>query len=165
MNDKLILKDGSEINIESGASLSSIGVISATKADMISTWDLFTNENLKKVQVKNNDNILIGEYQNLVLVNETSNIQKDSTILTYFNLREKTEVEVLKEEVEALKAGQEIQDGAIVELAEILGGEPEEMPETMEDEVIKEPEDEIHNDIIEEEENIVVEEEEITEGE
>ena len=40
MSDKLILKNNSEITIESGASLSNIGVVSETKDDMITTWDL-----------------------------------------------------------------------------------------------------------------------------
>ena len=159
MSDKLILKDGSEIYIEAGASLSRIGVVSATKEDMIATWDLFTNENLKEVQVKTGDDFVTGEYFNLVLENETSTVQEDGTIFTYFNLREKTEVEKLREEVEALKVGQEIQDGAIVELAEILGGEVEE--EIVEEETEIEPEDEIENEVNEDE----VVEVEVAEGE
>ena len=164
MSDKLILKDGSVINIEAGASLSSIGVVAATKEDMTATWDLFTNDNLKEVQVMNGEDVVIGEYVDLVLENETSTVQEDGTILTYFNLREKTEVERLREEVEALKVGQEIQDGAIVELAEILGGEfEEEFEEEVEEEIVEEEtETEFEDEVIEDE---VVEEEEVTEGE
>lgn len=120
MSDKLILADGSVISIESGASLSGIGVVSATKADMVATWDLFTTANLKNVQVKNSEDAVIGEYSDLVLEEETSKEQEDGSILTYFRLRQKTEVELLREEVEALKAGQEIQDGAISDLGTVV---------------------------------------------
>lgn len=123
MSEVLKLKNGSEINIEPGASLSSMGVVSASKEEMIATWDLLTVENLKEVQIENAEGEVIGEYSDLVLDLETSLVQADGTILTYFSLRQKTEVELLREEVEALKAGQELQDGAIVELAEIVGGE------------------------------------------
>ena len=123
MSEILVLKNGSEINIEPGASLSSVGVVSTTKEEMVATWDLLTVENLKEVHFKNAEGEVVGEYVDLILQNETSEVQSDGSILTYFNLRQKTEVEMLREEVEALKAGQEIQDGAIVELAEIVGGE------------------------------------------
>lgn len=123
MSEVLVLKDGSKINIEPGASLSSIGVVSATKEEMIAVWDLLTMENLKEVHFKNAEGEVIGEYANLIFENETSVIQADRSIITYFNLRQKTEVELLREEIETLKVGQEIQDGAIVELAEIIGGE------------------------------------------
>ena len=123
MKEVLVLKNGSEINLEPGASLSDMVVLSASKEAMIATWDLLTEENLKSVQVKNGDGNVIGEYDNLLLSSETSIVKADGSILTSFELRQKTEVELLREEVEALKAGQEVQDGAIVELAEIIGGE------------------------------------------
>ena len=53
---------------------------------------------------------------------------------------------MLREELEELKVGQEIQDGAIVELAEIIGGGTEEV---IEDEVI---EDETETEEVTEEE-------------
>lgn len=123
MSERIVLKNGTEIIIEAGARLSQLGVVSASKEEMIATWDLLTVENLKEMQIKNSEGEIIGEYADLVLQNETSVVQSDGSILTHFNLRQKTEVEMLREEVEALKAGQEIQDGAIVELAEIVGGE------------------------------------------
>ena len=119
----LVLKDENKIQIETGSGLSDMMVVSATKEEMISTWDLLTAENLKAVQIRNSEDVVLGEYANLVLESETSVVQADGTILTRFKLRQKTEVELLREEVEALKLGQEVQDGAIVELAEIIGGE------------------------------------------
>lgn len=120
MSDKLILANGSVINIKEGGSLSSIGVVSSTKEEMLSVWGLLTKENLKNVQVKNNDDVIIAKYSNLILENEISKEQEDGSIFTYFRLREKTEVEILKEEVDALKSSMVINDGAILELGTVI---------------------------------------------
>lgn len=130
MKDKLILTNQSEIEIESASSLSHIKVISDTKYDMISIWDMLTEDNLKSVQVQNGEGMTIASYKNLVLDSETSSVLKDEDgiekVLTSFHLREKTEVELLREEVEALKEGQEVQDGAIADLGEAVSGLAEE---------------------------------------
>lgn len=96
--DKLILSNGTEIELETGASLSSLRVLSADKTAMIATWDVFTEDNLSEVQVKNSDGLTVGNYQNLALVSETSTIKEDGTILTTFFLREKTELELSVED-------------------------------------------------------------------
>lgn len=119
---KLILADQSQIQIEGGASLSDVRVISQTKNDMLTTWDMLTDENLKVVQIQNADGVIVGNYENLILESETSTIRQDGTILTSFCLHEKTELELLREKVEQLENGQEVQDGAIVDLAATLDG-------------------------------------------
>ncbi len=126
MKDKLILTNQSEIEIESASSLSDIKVVSETKYDMISAWDMLTPDNLKSVQIQNEDGVVVANYENLVLDNETSTIRTDGKILTSFRLREKTEVELLREEVNLLKEGQEVQDGAIIDLGEAVSGLAEE---------------------------------------
>lgn len=124
--EKLILNNGFEILIESFSGLSEMKVVSQTKYDMISTWDMFTPENLKSVQTKNSDGITIANYKNLVLDSETSTIQQDGAILTIFHLREKTEVELLRERIEQLESVQEVQDGAINDLGIAVSGLAEE---------------------------------------
>ena len=119
----LVLSNESKIQIEAGSSLSDMLVISESKAAMVNVWELLTVENLKAVQIRTKEDAVLAEYSNLVLHSETSSVLDNGTVHTCFHLREKTEVELLREEVEALKAGQEVQDGAIVELAEIIGGE------------------------------------------
>lgn len=116
MKDKLILKNETEIEIESGASLSDIRVVSDTKADMIATWDILTPENLKSVRFVNGDGVTVGIYTDLILVSETST-EKGRKIETSFNLREKTDTE---KRLDALENGQEVQDGAIMDLGEAV---------------------------------------------
>lgn len=118
MKEKLILFNQSEITIESISSLSDIKIVSNTKCDMITTWNMLTEENLKSVQIQNGDGVTIANYEDLVLDSETSSVQKNGTILTSFHLREKTEVELLRERVEQLENEQEVQGGAIMDLGE-----------------------------------------------
>lgn len=114
--EKLILNNQSQLNIESGSSLFDMKVVSEDKYSMISTWDMMTNKNLKHIEIKSEDGIVIGTYDNIVLDSETSTIRPDGKILTSFHLREKTEVELLREEIEVLKEGQEVHSGAIEDL-------------------------------------------------
>lgn len=118
--DKLILNNQTQLNIQSGSSLFDMKVASKTKYDMVSIWDMLTEENLKHIEIQTEDGIAVGIYDNVLLDGETSKIQKDSTILTSFHLREKTKVELLEERVKELEAGQEVQDGAIMDLGEAV---------------------------------------------
>lgn len=114
--DKLILNNQQQINIESGSSLTDMKVLSDTKYDMASAWDMLTGENLKHIEIQTEDGTVIGTYENILFESETSTIQPDGKILTSFRLREKTELELLRERVEQLESGQEVQDGAISDL-------------------------------------------------
>lgn len=117
---KLILANKAEIQIEDGSSLSAIGVVSDSKETMLATWDSMTADNLKSIQIQSADGTVIGEYQNIVLDSETSVIQSDGTIRTSYHLREKTEVEILRGEVERLKETAEVHDGAIEDLGTVV---------------------------------------------
>ena len=128
MKDTLTLKDGTVIELEAGASLSALSVAFPNKEAMVETWDKLTNENLAEATIKNGDGVVVGTYSNLVLASETSTVNKDGTVVTSFNLKQKTETEL---RLEALEETQAIQDGAIEdlgaatsELAEaVVGGE------------------------------------------
>ena len=103
MKDTLTLADGTKLEIEAGASLSAISIIFQDKESMLETWGLFTDSNLKSVQIHNSDGVLIGEYSDLILENETSYQNADETITTIFNLRTKTDLELLQEQTKALE--------------------------------------------------------------
>lgn len=118
MKDTLILKDGTTIGLEAGASLGALQVLSADKASMVSTWDKLTRDNLSSVQVKNGEGEVIGNDTDLLLVSETSVVQEDGSILTIYNLRQKTEMEKI---LERLAAVEETTD--ILTMDALTGGE------------------------------------------
>lgn len=115
--DTLILKDGTAIALETGASLGNLGVLFPDKQSMVETWSKLTEDNLSEVQVQNSAGLTVGRYKELVLVTETSAIQEDGYILTSFNFRKKDAAE---KRMDAIEAGQEVQDGAIMDMAEII---------------------------------------------
>lgn len=114
--DKLILKNGHEIELEAGASLGALQVLSADRAAMLATWELLTPDNLAAVQIKNGAGLTVGTYTDLVLVSETSVVASDGTVLTTYSLREKTTEE---RRLDALELGQQVQDGALEDLGAV----------------------------------------------
>ena len=121
MKDTMILRDGTVIELEAGASLGDIRVMAADRADMAATWAKLTPENLAVVQVKNGAGLVAGNYTDLVLDAETSTAAADGTVLTSCHLRPKTDLERLTERVGAVESGQEVQDGAINDLGTAVG--------------------------------------------
>ena len=119
--DKLILKNGHEIELEAGASLGALQVLSADRAAMLATWELLTPDNLSQVQIKNGAGLTVGTYTDLVLVSETSVVAPDGKVLTTYSLRPKTDVERLTERVAVVEEGQQVQDGAINDVAKLAG--------------------------------------------
>ena len=118
--DKIVLKDLTEIELEADASLSCALARFPDKTAMVLAWDKLTPDNLAGVQIKNGDGLVVGTYTELVLVSETSTVQADGSILTCFNLREKSDIEKLTERVAAVEEGQTVQDGAIMDVAEVV---------------------------------------------
>ena len=119
--DKLILKNGAEIELEAGAILGALQVVSAGRAAMLATWELLIPDNLSQVQIKNGAGLTVGTYTDLVLASETSVLASDGTVLTTYSLRPKTDVERLTERVEVVEDGQQVQDGAINDVATLAG--------------------------------------------
>lgn len=124
MKDTMILKNGTIIELEAGASLTALQVKATDRTDMVATWALFTPENLAEVQVKNRDGLTVGNYTDLVLASETSTVATDGGVLTTYSLREKTPEE---KRLDALEAGQDVQDGAIEDIAAVTSTIAEQM--------------------------------------
>lgn len=91
--DKLILKDKTKIELETGASLDNIGVIFDSRGKMLAAWERMSQENLSEVRIESGAGITIGRYSDLVLVSETSTMDAEGKVHTSFRLREKSELE------------------------------------------------------------------------
>ena len=113
MKDIMILKDGSIIELEAGASLSDIRVASIDRAEMVTTWGKLTEANLAEVTIKNDAGLVCGTYTDLMLVSETSTVAADGSVLTSYQLREKTDTD---KRMDALETGQEVLIGAVSDL-------------------------------------------------
>ncbi|WP_176256287.1 hypothetical protein [Enterocloster alcoholdehydrogenati] len=118
MKDTMILKDGTTVELEAGASLAAIQVAAADRTAMLQVWQKLTEENLAEVQIKNGSGLTVGTYTNLMLVSETSTVDADGAVTTTYNLREKSAIE---KRLDSVETGQKIQDGAIGDLGEMVG--------------------------------------------
>jgi len=118
MKDTMILKDGTTVELEAGASLAAIQVAAADRTAMLQVWQKLTEENLAEVQIKNGSGLTVGMYTNLMLVSETSTVDADGAVTTTYNLREKSAIE---KRLDSVETGQKIQDGAIGDLGETVG--------------------------------------------
>ncbi len=123
MKEKLILRNKTEIELESGSSLADMRIKFLSWGNMAKTIELFTEQNLSAVSIKNGDGIVVGIYENLVFYGESSIPQSDGTILTSISLRKKTEIE---KRLDVLEKGQEVHTGAIEDLGAAVSGLAEE---------------------------------------
>lgn len=114
--ESMELKNGSVIELEVGSGLSDMKVLFNKEEDMLSAWKDLTEENLKTVKIKNGNKEVVEVYTDIALVSETS-VRENGKILTSFKFREKTELE---KRVDMLEEGQDIQNGAIRELGDVV---------------------------------------------
>lgn len=120
--EKMILNDNTEIAIKEGAGLSAITAISDNWMEVgIIAEAIKKKGNLDSVRFES-DGLETGRYTDLVLESPLfSSIDiYDDKIHTVLSVREKTEIE---KRLDAIESGQYIRDGAIMELAGMIGGE------------------------------------------
>ena len=120
--EKIVLKDNTEIEILPGASLGETTVIVPDFADLKTVAEALTKEgNLDTVQYKSEEQVT-GEYKDMKLeipLFREVGYTDDKKVVVTFTIREKTEIE---KRLDKLEKGQAVQDGAILELAGVVGG-------------------------------------------
>ena len=120
---KIVFTDKTEFEIMPGASLGDITV----KCNDFTALGNFTSTltkkgNLDTVQFKQDEQVT-GEYSKLALSSSiyfNVNVDEDNKVLASFSLRGKTNLEIA---VETIQVDQLTQDDAIMELAEMIGGQ------------------------------------------
>lgn len=116
----LVLKDNTEIAVLDESTTSNIIVDCASieEVDAI-TQSLKTTGNLDNFAFKADNGDTYAEYENFAYVS-TSYSEENGIYHATFNIRKKTDTEI---RLDALESEQELQNGAIDELANIVGGE------------------------------------------
>lgn len=119
-NDKLVLKDGTEITLQSSQGMNALHVNVADKAAACTLWEKFSKENMKQVMIKNSDGVTVGTYSDMVLDHVEGRDNVDGSVQMTFSLRGKTTEEILTERIIALESGQQTQDEAIGDLGQAV---------------------------------------------
>ena len=121
--EKIIFADKTEFELLPGASLGENKVIVPDFADLKAVAEALTKAgNLDTVQYKSNEQVT-GEYKDIKLeapLFKSVDYTQEKKVIAVFGIREKTEME---KEIDKIKAQQAVQDGAILDLAGMVGGE------------------------------------------
>lgn len=119
-NDKIVLKDGTEIILESSQGIGALHTIRESKKAACELWEKYTPDNLKQVTVKNADGLTVGNYPDMVLDHMEGRDKDDGTVQVTFSLREKSAIELMEERISAVETGQQVQDEAIGDLGQAV---------------------------------------------
>lgn len=119
---KLILQNNTEIQVKEGSTIFDIMI---DPSDYSYMWEALTESNLKLVKLISESGDLLDQKENLVVASENSFREKD-LVSCHFYLREKTEVEQLREQIAALTAELSVHDGAIADMGEAISDLAEE---------------------------------------
>lgn len=109
--EKVVLKDGTEIEICDGAAENCIAVPFTEETEVAGIVGNFTPENLKKFKIYNASGVLCTTITNKKVKSYTTNLEENTVTL---NLEDVSELE---NRVAELETTQELQDEAITELA------------------------------------------------
>ena len=118
-NMKIKLKNDTTITVLESTTSTVIKAEFPNVTEMDNFRAELTKDNLSEFQYLTEDGAVMGRYENYVLEN-TSYTVKDDVYTATFSIRHLTDTEI---RLNALEESQETQDGAIEELAGIVGGE------------------------------------------
>lgn len=123
--EKIVLADGTVIEIENGAVQNCVQVVIPNLDGFKELHGKFTETNLENYKIQNADGLTCATLENKYLKNAIVEQVKDGFLIS-FNLADVDMVEKRLDALEAgqseMKVGQELQDGAIADLGEIVGG-------------------------------------------
>lgn len=114
--EKIVLKDGTEIEIENGAVENCIQMVLPDLDAFKTVHEKLTESNLESYIIKNAAGLTCAIIDNKRLVNSVVVQTKDS-IHVAFNL---ADVDMVSKRLDALEASQDLQDGAITDLGDVV---------------------------------------------
>lgn len=119
---KLVLSNNTEINVKDGSTIFDIAV---NPDQYMIMWENLVDSNLKVVKIMSENGELIDQLSDLAVDHEMSVIEKGG-VFSHFYLREKNEVELLREQVAYLETQLVVHDGAINDLGAAVSSIAEE---------------------------------------
>lgn len=115
--DKLKFMDGTEIEIEDGASLAEVTHIAANEANAMFVCGKITPENVAHLDFLHGDAVT-GSYDHVIIAAPTTREDgEEGAVIVRMHFREKSDVEL---RLDALEESQDVQDGAIEDIGAVL---------------------------------------------
>jgi hypothetical protein len=119
----IVLKDVTEITVVNDDGIHSMQVIVDNLTELGTVWDKLTPTNLSTVTIKDSEGVVVGNYNNMVLCSpafQSVDKTEDGKISATFGIREKTEIEMLKEQVASMTETLSVHDGAIGDMGAVI---------------------------------------------
>ena len=117
--DKLVLADGTQITLESSRGIGELHVNAESRTAAAAQWEMFTPGNLKRVSIRNAEDTVTGNYEDLVLDHITGT-DGSGQVEIIFSLRPKTREELLEERIAELEAARQTHGEAISDLGQAV---------------------------------------------
>lgn len=114
--EKIVLADDTEIEIENGAVENCVQVVLPDLDGFKELHSKFTETNLESYSIKNADGLTCANLGNKFLKNAVVECAEEGFLVS-FNL---ADVDMVNKRLDALEAGQELQDGAISDLGDVV---------------------------------------------
>ncbi len=118
--DKLVLADGTQITLESSRGIGELHVNAESRTAAAALWEMFTPRNLKRVSIRNAEDTVTGNYEDMVLDHITGTDGSGGETEVIFNLRPKTREELLEERIAELEAARRTHGEAISDLGQAV---------------------------------------------
>ena len=116
--EKIVLKDKTEILVEGGTTTNVFTTIVQGTEGIKTLLDTLTEENLSNMEMQNEAGLVCAVWENRQLDNlNTNKIEKTDNWRVTVSLKEKDTVTL---RLEALEAGQVLQDNAIADMSETV---------------------------------------------
>lgn len=116
--EKIILKDKKEILVEGGTTTNTFTTIVAGTEGVKVLLDSLTEDNLSNMEMQNEAGLVCAVWENKILENVNAvNIVKTNNWKVTVTLKEKDAITL---RLEALEAGQALQDNAIADMSETV---------------------------------------------
>lgn len=121
--DVMVLKDSTEITIVNDDGIHNMQIVVDNLTELGTLWDKLTPDNLSTVVIKDSDGSEVGNHNNMVLCSpafQSVDKTEDGKIQATFGIRNKTELERLKEQVAAMSETLSVHDGAIGDMGAVI---------------------------------------------
>ena len=121
--DVMVLKDSTEITIVNDDGIHNMQIVVDNLTELGTLWDKLTPDNLSTVVIKDSDGSEVGNHNNMVLCSpafQSVDKTEDGKIQATFGIRNKTELEQLKEQVAAMSETLSVHDGAIGDMGAVI---------------------------------------------
>lgn len=120
---KLVFKNDAELVITTFADPIDVVKVYSDIADIGEEFSKFAPENVSTIKVYDDDNVMFAQFEGMFFGGvriENITTETGAAFEAHFTFRQKTQMEIMAEQIASLQESQTLQDGAIEDLADTV---------------------------------------------